>query len=112
MLFNKIGETYNKTRAADVRIISELIRLLGLQEGATIADIGAGTGNYSFALAKASYKIKAIGHFIPGYIRLIIHQASTRQANAIKENFFSNFQKAKCHRRQRGLQAAGEFLLL
>jgi ubiquinone/menaquinone biosynthesis C-methylase UbiE len=60
MLFNKIGETYNKTRAADGRIISELIRLLDLQKGAIVADIGAGTGNYSFALANAGYKIKAI----------------------------------------------------
>ncbi len=60
MLFNKVGETYNKTRIADKRIISELIRLLGLQKGAVIADIGAGTGNYSFALANAGYKIKAI----------------------------------------------------
>jgi ubiquinone/menaquinone biosynthesis C-methylase UbiE len=60
MLFNKIGETYNKTRAADERIISELIRLLGLQKGRSIADIGAGTGNYSFALANAGYKIKAM----------------------------------------------------
>lgn len=60
MLFNKIGATYNKTRVADGRIISELIRLLDLQKGATIADVGAGTGNYSFALADAGYKIKAI----------------------------------------------------
>ena len=60
MLYNKIGETYNKTRAADKRIISELMRLLGLQKGAIIADIGAGTGNYSFALANAGYKIMAM----------------------------------------------------
>lgn len=60
MIFNKIGKTYNNTRSADKRIISELIRLLGLQKGSIIADIGAGTGNYSFALAKAGYKIKAI----------------------------------------------------
>ncbi len=60
MLFNKIGETYNNTRAADERIVSELIRLAGLQTGAIIADIGAGTGNYSDALAKTGYKIKAI----------------------------------------------------
>lgn len=60
MLFNKIGATYNKTRVADERIISELIRLLDLQKGAIIADIGAGTGNYSFALANAGYKMKAI----------------------------------------------------
>jgi ubiquinone/menaquinone biosynthesis C-methylase UbiE len=60
MLFNKIGGTYNRTRSADKRIVSELIKLLGLQKGTTIADVGAGTGNYSFALANAGYKIKAI----------------------------------------------------
>jgi len=60
MLFDQIGNTYNKTRSADKRIISELIRLLDLQRGSIIADIGAGTGNYSFALEKAGYKIKAI----------------------------------------------------
>lgn len=60
MLFNKIGNTYNSTRSADERIVSELISLLDLQNGSIIADIGAGTGNYSFALANAGYKIMAI----------------------------------------------------
>jgi len=60
MLYDKVGKTYNETRVADHRIISELIRLLDLERGVTIADIGAGTGNYSFALAKAGYNIVAI----------------------------------------------------
>ena len=60
MLFNKIGETFNKTREADERIISELIRLLNLREGSNLADIGAGTGNYSLPLAAAGYIIKAL----------------------------------------------------
>ena len=60
MPFHTIGNTYNKTRAADDRIVSELLRLLGLQKGAIIADVGAGTGNYSVALANAGYKIKAV----------------------------------------------------
>jgi len=60
MIFNRIGNTYNNTRSADKRIISELIRLLGLEKGSIIADIGAGTGNYSFALSSAGYKIKAV----------------------------------------------------
>jgi ubiquinone/menaquinone biosynthesis C-methylase UbiE len=60
MLFNKIGGTYNRTRSADRRIVSELVWLLDLPKGTTIADVGAGTGNYSFALANAGYKIKAI----------------------------------------------------
>jgi hypothetical protein len=46
-LFDAIGKTYNKTRVADDRIVSELIRLADLgHEDQIIADIGAGTGNY------------------------------------------------------------------
>jgi ubiquinone/menaquinone biosynthesis C-methylase UbiE len=60
MLFDKIGGTYNRTRTADKRIVSELVRQLGLQKGTSIADVGAGTGNYSLAMANAGYKIKAI----------------------------------------------------
>lgn len=60
-IFDAIGGAYNKTRAADERIVSELIRLINLKkESAIIADIGAGTGNYSIALANAGYKIAAI----------------------------------------------------
>jgi len=40
--------------------MTELHRLLGLQKGAIIADVGAGTGNYSFSLSNVGYKIKAI----------------------------------------------------
>ena len=60
MLFHSIGKTYNDTRAADDRIVSELIRLLSIESGATLADIGAGTGNYSIALANAGFNVKAI----------------------------------------------------
>jgi len=59
-LFNTIGKTYNNTRVADERIVSELIRLIGLEKSSIIADIGAGTGNYSTALANAGFKIKAL----------------------------------------------------
>jgi ubiquinone/menaquinone biosynthesis C-methylase UbiE len=59
-LFNTIGKTYNKTRIADEQIISELTKLIDLEYGSMIADIGAGTGNYSVALANAGFKIKAI----------------------------------------------------
>lgn len=60
-IFNSIGGTYNKTRAADERIVSELIRLINLEkESFLIADIGAGTGNYSIALANAGFEIAAI----------------------------------------------------
>jgi ubiquinone/menaquinone biosynthesis C-methylase UbiE len=59
-IFNTIGKTYNNTRVADERIVSELIRLLSLGKGSIIADIGAGTGNYTVALANAGFNIKAI----------------------------------------------------
>ena len=58
-LFDAIGKTYNKTRVADDRIVSELLRLADLAKGHhIIADIGAGTGNYSIALANAGLQIR------------------------------------------------------
>jgi ubiquinone/menaquinone biosynthesis C-methylase UbiE len=59
-LFNSIGKMYGNTRQADERIVVQLVRHLDLKRGSTIADIGAGTGNYSVALADAGFKIKAI----------------------------------------------------
>lgn len=58
--FNSIGSSYSKTRRADNRICASLIEFLGLSAGAIIADIGAGSGNYSFALAQLDYKVKAV----------------------------------------------------
>jgi ubiquinone/menaquinone biosynthesis C-methylase UbiE len=61
MLFDAIGRAHNKTRVADDRIVSELIRLSDLEKGdCIVADIGAGTGNYSIALANAGFQIRAI----------------------------------------------------
>jgi ubiquinone/menaquinone biosynthesis C-methylase UbiE len=59
-LYDSIGKNYNSTRQADDRIVTELIRLLDLPTGSTIADIGAGTGNYSNAIAEAGYQVLAI----------------------------------------------------
>jgi SAM-dependent methyltransferase len=59
-LFDTIGETYTDTRQADERIVSLLVEYLGLSHGATVADIGAGTGNYSVALAKIGFRVLAI----------------------------------------------------
>jgi ubiquinone/menaquinone biosynthesis C-methylase UbiE len=59
-LFNSIGKMYDNTRRADERIVTQLVRHLDLKHGSTIADIGAGTGNYSVALAEAGFKIKAV----------------------------------------------------
>lgn len=59
-VYNDIGTDYNTNRQADIRIVSKIQTLLGLPDGAVIADIGAGTGNYSLALAKNGYHIKAV----------------------------------------------------
>jgi len=58
--YNSIGVTYHLTRQAEPRIVEQLIKLLDLHHGAAIADIGAGTGNYSFALAELGYNVRAI----------------------------------------------------
>lgn len=59
-IYNSIGTNYNINRTSDDRIVNIIIALLGLPSGSTIADIGAGTGNYSTALAEFGYKVKAI----------------------------------------------------
>ena len=59
-LYNSIGRGYNTTRQPDKRIVDKLIELLDLPLGSTIADVGAGTGNYSRAIAERGYKIIAI----------------------------------------------------
>jgi ubiquinone/menaquinone biosynthesis C-methylase UbiE len=60
MKYNEIGRTYNTTRSPDERITERLISLLGQPFGSTILDIGAGTGNYSYELAKRGYNVIAI----------------------------------------------------
>ena len=59
-LYNSIGKNYNSTRKSDPRIVKRLLELLNLPAGSTIADIGAGTGNYSRAIADLGYKVVAI----------------------------------------------------
>ena len=59
-LYNSIGQNYNRTRQADSRIVDRLIDLLNLPKGTTIADVGAGTGNYSNAIAIQGYRVVAI----------------------------------------------------
>lgn len=59
-LYNSIGQEYNRTRQPDSRIVERLISLLNLPPGQTIADVGAGTGNYSNAIANQGYKVIAI----------------------------------------------------
>ena len=59
-LYDSIGANYNKNRVADPKILSALKDLLDLPPDSTIADIGAGTGNYSNALANCDYKVIAV----------------------------------------------------
>jgi ubiquinone/menaquinone biosynthesis C-methylase UbiE len=58
--YDAIGTKYNAYRHADARIVAVLKELLGLPSGATIVDIGAGTGNYTNALVSMGYKLKAV----------------------------------------------------
>jgi ubiquinone/menaquinone biosynthesis C-methylase UbiE len=50
--YESIGEGYSRHRQADSRIVRELARLLELPKGSEIVEVGAGTGNYAFALAR------------------------------------------------------------
>ncbi|MBH8551435.1 class I SAM-dependent methyltransferase [Nostocaceae cyanobacterium CENA357] len=59
-IYNSIGQQYSKTRIPDIRIVTKLINLLNLPTGSTIADIGAGTGGYSFALANQGFIVNAV----------------------------------------------------
>ena len=58
--YDLIGKGYNSRRAADVRILSKLVALLDQPEGAHILDVGAGTGNYTAALADLGYSMTAL----------------------------------------------------
>jgi len=59
-LYNTIGNSYNLNRSADIRITNTIFDLFDLPAGSLIADIGAGTGNYSIALAERGYDVIAI----------------------------------------------------
>ena len=58
--YQKIGAGYDKRRTADPYLLKALIDCMNLNVGARIADIGAGTGNYSLALANQGYLVEAI----------------------------------------------------
>jgi ubiquinone/menaquinone biosynthesis C-methylase UbiE len=59
-IYDSIGGNYSRNRTADFRILSAVKELLYLPSGSVLADIGAGTGSYSNALAKHGYKVFAI----------------------------------------------------
>lgn len=59
-IYNSIGQQYSTTRIRDPRIVKTLIDLLNLPKGSIIADIGAGTGGYSLALANQGFSVYAV----------------------------------------------------
>ncbi len=59
-IYDRIGNDYSRHRRADTRIVDFIVRLLDLPQSSIIADIGAGTGNYSVALSEHGYNIKAV----------------------------------------------------
>jgi ubiquinone/menaquinone biosynthesis C-methylase UbiE len=59
-LYDTIGKTYSATRRPDPRIAARLIELLSLPPGSLVADIGAGTGNYSLELVRGGFPCVAI----------------------------------------------------
>ncbi|MBV9452540.1 MAG: class I SAM-dependent methyltransferase [Rubrobacter sp.] len=58
--YESIGWGYSRHRKADPRIVRELARLLGVPGEGEIVDVGAGTGNYAYALAQLGYRVVAI----------------------------------------------------
>jgi len=56
-IYGKIGIRYNEHRTADKRILNAIISLLNLP---LESDIGAGTGNYSNALADLGFRVNAV----------------------------------------------------
>jgi ubiquinone/menaquinone biosynthesis C-methylase UbiE len=59
-MYDEIGEGYSQHRRADPRIVDAIVDLLAVPPGSFIADVGAGTGTYSGALAQRGYAVKAI----------------------------------------------------
>ena len=59
-VYDTIGRSYTQTRRPDPRIVDALINHLELPQGSLIADIGAGTGSYTNALADRGFVVHAV----------------------------------------------------
>ena len=59
-VYDRIGRGYTRHRCADPRIVDALAETIGLAPPAVLADIGAGTGNYSRAMADLGFAVKAV----------------------------------------------------
>jgi len=58
--YDTIGVDYARHRRADPRLVDAIVRLLDLAPGSTVADVGAGSGNYGRALADRGFVVKAV----------------------------------------------------
>ncbi len=59
--YDSIGKTYDATRKADFRITKTILDCLGIGDAkGIVAEIGAGTGNYTYELAKQGLKLLAV----------------------------------------------------
>ncbi len=59
-IYDSIGQSYSKFRLPDPRIVASLVHLLAIEKGSVVADIGAGTGGYSRAIADQEFFIYAV----------------------------------------------------
>jgi len=59
-VYNSIGFRYSAHRQPDSRIVAELFELIDVPSGSTLADVGAGSGNYSRALADRGFRLIAV----------------------------------------------------
>ena len=59
-VYDSIGQSYSKFRLPDSRIVDSLLNLLQLKPESIIADIGAGTGGYSRAIADQGFLLYAV----------------------------------------------------
>ncbi|MEH2229790.1 MAG: class I SAM-dependent methyltransferase [Nostoc sp.] len=73
-IYNSIGQQYSKTRVPDIRIVNKIIDLLNLAKGSIIADIGAGTGGYSLALANKGFLVNAVEPSVVMQKQAVEHQ--------------------------------------
>lgn len=59
-IYDSIGKIYSKSRLPDSRIVDAVVNLLSLPKESAIADIGAGTGGYSRAIADQGFLVYAV----------------------------------------------------
>ena len=71
--YDRIGQGYSRTRRADPRIAQQITALLSLPISSRVVDVGAGTGNYSNALAEAGYSVVAVEPSAAMRIQAVTH---------------------------------------